>query len=194
MRELAGRRDRLPAGLVADMHESLVAQLQLLAAHRHPGRSLGLYRAYVNGRFDARVEMRWDEREACLWVARIALRIEALDRRIWVIRERRPGTCAYDVVLGHERKHQEVDEAIVVAFVPKIEKALQRRAAALGVVRVPVGERDAAQQRLLAAVNETFQAQMRALQQERERRQQEVDTPAEYRRIGAACDPLRDKK
>ena len=169
-------------------------QLQLLAEHRHPGRALGLYHAYVSGRFNARIQMRWDEGEACLWVARIALRIEAADRRIWVIRERHPGTCAYDVVLEHERKHQQVDEEVVAAFVPKLEKALAHRAAALGVVRVSAGEREAIQKRMLTAVNETFQAQMHTLQEERERRQQEVDTPAEYRRIGAACDPLRDKK
>jgi hypothetical protein len=169
-------------------------QLQLLAAHRHPGRALGLYRAHVNGRFDARIEYRWDEDEACLWVGRIALRIEAVDRRIWVIRERRPGTCDYEAVLGHERKHQQVDEAVVEAFVPRLEAALARRADALGVVRVARGGREAAQKRMLAAIDETFQAEMAAMQEERERRQEAVDTPAEYRRIGAACDPLRDRK
>src|SRR5690349_8949606 len=41
-------------------------QLQLLAEHRHPGRALGLYNAYVNGSFNARIQMRWEESEACL--------------------------------------------------------------------------------------------------------------------------------
>jgi hypothetical protein len=169
-------------------------QLQLLAAHRHPGRALGLYRANVNGHFEARIEIRWDDSEACLWVGGIALRIEAVDRRIWVIRERRPGTCEYEAVLEHERKHQQVDEAVAEAFVPTLEAALAKRSAALGVVRVPREGREAAQRRLLAAIDETFQAEMAAMQEERERRQEAVDTPTEYRRIGAACDPLRDRK
>lgn len=169
-------------------------QLQRIAAHRHPGRSLGLYHATVNGHFDAQLEVRWDEGEACLRVASIALRVEAVDRRIWVIRERRPGTCEYEAVLTHERQHQKVDEAVVGSFVPMLREALARRAAALGVVRVQQSERDAAQKRLIAAIDETFQAEMRAMQEERERRQEAVDTPTEYRRVGAACDPLRDKK
>jgi hypothetical protein len=169
-------------------------QLQRLAPHHHSGRSLGLYRASVNGHFNARIEMRWDEGEACLWVASIALQIEAADRRIWVIRERRPGSCEFDAVLTHERRHQAVDDAVIDAFAPRLEAALARRAAALGVARVHPSEREAAQKRLLAAVNETFQAEMRALQEERERRQEAVDTPAEYRRVGAACDPLRNRE
>jgi hypothetical protein len=168
-------------------------QLQQKAPHRHPGRSLGLYWANVKGHFDARIEMRWDENEACLWISSIALRLEAADRRIWVIRERKPGTCEYDAVLTHERKHQSVDEAVVDAFIPRLEAALSQRAEALGVARVHPSDREAAQQRLLAGINETFQAEMRALQQERERRQEEVDTPVEYRRVGAACEPLRNK-
>jgi hypothetical protein len=168
-------------------------QLQRVAANHHAGRALGLYRATVNGRFNAEIAMRWDESEACLWVSSLAIEVEAVDRRIWVIRERRPGTCHYDAVLAHERRHEEVDDAMVEAYAARLRSVLAQEAAALGLVRVAPGERDAAQQRLVDALKKAFQAEMRALQAERERRQNAIDTPAEYRRVGAACSSARAK-
>jgi hypothetical protein len=168
-------------------------QLQRTAANHHAGRALGLYRATLNGHFEAQIAMRWDDTEACLWVSSLALRVEALDRRIWIIRERRPGTCHYETVLAHERRHQAVDDAMVETYVARLRSALAREAAALGLVRVAPGERDAAQQRLIDALKKVFQAEMRALQAERERRQNAIDTPAEYRRVGAACSSARSK-
>lgn len=168
-------------------------QLQRLAPHRHPGRALGLYRAVVNGDFDLGIEIRWNETEACLWLSTIALRLEATDREIYVIRERRPGTCAYEAVLAHERRHEAVDAAVINAFGPRLEAALAQRAASLGIVRVAAGERDAAQRWLVSAIDEVFREQMRLLQEERERRQQAIDNAIEYRRIAAACDPLRNR-
>src|SRR6266852_298575 len=143
--------------------------LQKLAGKAyHGGRTLGLYRATIRARWHTRVGQRDGHGETCRWIDSIAIDIVAPERAIFIIRERRPGTCWYDSVLAHERKHQATDDAVLAEFAPRLEHAV-------------------AQQRLMAPVEEAVRRVLDALEAERRARQALIDTPREYRRVGAAC-------
>src|SRR5216683_2229798 len=163
--------------------------LQKLAGKAyHGGRTLGLYRATIRARWHTRVGQRDGHGETCRWIDSIAIDIVAPERAIFIIRERRPGTCWYDSVLAHERKHQATDDAVLAEFAPRLEHAVARAIAGLPeTAPVASAEAAAAQQRLMAPVEEAVRRELDALEAERRARQALIDTPREYRRVGAAC-------
>jgi hypothetical protein len=126
--------------------------------------------------------------EACHWIDRVTIEIAVTHRKIYVIRARRPGTCLYDSVLGHERKHQAVDDGVVAEYRERFAQAAERAIAALPPpAPVALGEGKAAAARLTAAVEKALRASVGAMNAARDARQAAVDTPSEYRRVGAAC-------
>src|SRR5690349_1327075 len=85
----------------------------------HGGRSLGLYKGEIDAHVDSKLQFWQRGDELCVAVARVDAHFGYRERRIWVIRERKPGTCDYDVVLAHERKHQAIDDAVIDEFLPR---------------------------------------------------------------------------
>jgi hypothetical protein len=159
----------------------------------HRGRALGLYKGELDAKAGSQFRFVARGEEVCLAVTRIEASVGYRDRRIWVIRERKPGTCAYDIVLGHERKHQEADDTVVEEFLPRLREALREAVQRLPDGPIPASGREAAMRRAKAAVEDAFHATVRELFTERERRQNAIDNPREYRRIAAACDPIRER-
>ena len=128
------------------------------------------------------------EGETCRWIDDIAIDIVAPERTIYIVRARPPGTCWYDSVLTHERKHQATDDAVIAEFAPRLQQAVARALADLPPI-VPVRSADgaAAQQRLMAPLDAAVRRALDALEATRRARQAAIDTPLEYRRVGAAC-------
>ncbi len=154
----------------------------------HGGRTLGLYRAEFKARWRIRFGTRDDDGGSCRWIDGVAVEIVAPERTIYIVHARPPGTCWYDSVLAHERKHQAADEAVLAEYVPRLEREIGRAIAALPATpRVPAGQAGAAQQRLAASVEAAIKQVLRALDGTRRARQAAIDTPREYRRVAAAC-------
>jgi hypothetical protein len=160
---------------------------QLAGKMHHGGRALGLYRAQLEVQWRTSTAWRSSGAEACHWIDRVAIEITMLDRVIYIVRARLPGTCPYESLLAHERKHQAVDDAVIAEYRPLLERAAERAAAAVPAAPVPVDQGEAAEARLTAAVETALQSAVKAMQETRAARQAAVDTPAEYRRIRAAC-------
>jgi hypothetical protein len=167
--------------------------LQRIAAqHHYPGgRVLGYYHGELRSSARTFLDHRVGGGMSCIWVARVTITAELDRRTIWIIRERRPGTCAYDVVLGHERKHESVDDAVLEESRERLSRALVAALATQGATTVRETERSEAEHRLTSAVEAAFRRATQELTREREARQHDVDTPVEYRRVAAACDPTR---
>lgn len=164
-------------------------ELQKIAGKAyHGGRTLGLYRGGIRTRWRTRIGQQRVGGLACRWLEEVAIDIVASPRTIYVTRERRPGTCPYDSVLAHERKHQAADDAVIAEFAPRLEQAVARAVAAFPPPSpVPSGEAAAVQRRLTAAVEQAVNGVLEALDTARRARQAAIDTPREYRRVGAAC-------
>lgn len=154
----------------------------------HHGRTLGLYRASIRLRWRTRVGQRDEGGEACRWIDSLAIDLIASERTIYIIRGRPPGTCWYDSVLAHERKHQATDDAVLAEFAPRLEQAVAHAIAALPPpAPVPSAAAAKAQRRLMAPVDAAVRQVLEALEAERRARQAAIDTPLEYRRVAAEC-------
>ncbi len=163
--------------------------LQKLAGKAyHGGRTLGLYRAELKARWRIRFGRRDADGKTCRWIEAVAIEIFAPERRIFIVHARPPGTCWYDSVLAHERKHQAADEAVVAEYAPRLERDVARAIAALPpAAPMPAAQAAAAPQRLAAPVQAALKQALRALDATRRARQGAIDNPREYRRVAAAC-------
>lgn len=161
---------------------------RLAGAGHHRGRTQGLYRGGIRTRWQTRMTERHMAGLVCRWIDEVAITIAVAPRTIYVTRERRPGTCAYDSVLKHERKHQAADDAVIAEFAPRLKQKVARAIAALPPpAPVPPGEAAAVGRRLTTAVERAVNDELRALAAARHARQAAIDTLGEYRRVAAAC-------
>lgn len=67
----------------------------------------------------------------CLRLDRVTLKFGAHKTDIYIDRKYPKGTCAYETILAHELEHVRINEQIIAEYVPKIEKELKERAAAI---------------------------------------------------------------
>jgi hypothetical protein len=161
--------------------------LQKIASHEHAGRTLGLYQAEIEAHWTIHFSRRRQGEEACRWIESVAVTLAMPSRVIYVIRERQPGTCAYESVLAHERKHQATDDAVIEAYRSRLTAAAADAIRAAPSAPVAPADADAAERRLGTLVSKALQRSFDGLKRERGARQRAVDTPAEYRRVRAAC-------
>jgi hypothetical protein len=161
---------------------------ELAGAYHHGGRTQGLYRAEIGARWHLAIGRRDGGGETCRWIKQVKIELRLDQRTIYIVRQRPPGTCAYDSVLAHERKHQATDEALLAAHRPRIAAAAQSAIRALPTAAAVPRDAGAAEEaRLLGVVSAAVKRGLAALNEERRVRQQAIDTPEEYRRVRAAC-------
>lgn len=108
------------------------------------------------------------------------------ERRVYVARELPPGTCIHREVMNHEMKHVAVDERLLDEFLPQLERRLKATVSRIGTVR------GRTQEQVMASIRRPIEATLRQLLDEftraRDRRQAQVDTAEEYKRVTTACD------
>jgi len=166
--------------------QSALQQLAGVAYHR--GRAEGLYKAKIAADTAVFVWRRGDRGDTCLWIEQAMVTITTPLRKIYIVRDRHPGTCNYEAVLGHERKHQAVDDALLREHVPLIRAKVEAAIAALPATRpVPLAQADAEERRLVAIVKDSADRAVKAMSSMGQARQANVDSAEEYRRIAAAC-------
>jgi hypothetical protein len=163
--------------------------LQSLARmHHHGGRALGLYRTELKMSSTARLAQHQVGDEVCVAADQVTVRISMPLRTIYIIRARQPGTCGYESVLAHERKHQAADDAIFAEQIPRLRIEIADALAELPPRHsVPMHKADDASARLSELIASVVKRSTSALFAARAARQAEVDNPREYRRVRAAC-------
>jgi hypothetical protein len=166
--------------------QSSLQQLAGVAYHR--GRAEGLYKAQIGARPGVLVMRRGKGGETCLWIDKVTVTITWPMRKIYIVRNLPPGSCNYEAVLGHERKHQATDDAVLSEYVPRFRTQLEATIRALPPPRpVPLAQADAEENRLVGMITTTLERTVNTMRDVRHVRQAFVDTPDEYRRVGAAC-------
>jgi hypothetical protein len=128
--------------------------------------------------------LRFGRSNDCRGLEAAQIDIRLAPRVIYVTRQRVPGTCPYESVLTHERKHQAVDEALLGEYRPLIENAVT---AAIAALQLPPHAATNPAAPLAPAVDAALQRVMASLAAARTERQAAVDNPREYRRVRAAC-------
>lgn len=108
---------------------------------------------------------------------------------IYIAREHRPGTCRYNAILEHEKKHVEADRLIVNKYARRIGEALSFAMNKYGATYGPFGqdEVDGVQRRLQHYIDGIVKTEVSAMNAERLIVQQSIDTLEEYERVRKLC-------
>ena len=104
---------------------------------------------------------------------------------VHIAREVAADRCLYDAVYAHESRHVQVDRDMLAQYARWFETTMRTQVRLIGAVRGDSLDAIAAiiQKRIQTAFNAAFQS----FQQELARRQRQVDSPAEYRRLSVVC-------
>lgn len=121
----------------------------------------------------------------CAQISRLSLDIGFKDTLIYIASELPPGSCAYETVLEHEFRHVATDQRVLAAYLPQLSILIGNALRQIGPL--PTSTPDQAEAALKQMVNEYLSRLAANLASIREREQQDIDTPEEYRRISLSC-------
>lgn len=157
----------------------------------------GQQNVHVNGLMQGTIGMRtkmniaWQRTKNgainCLWYDNIDVLL-SFQPVIYVASEIKPGSCLYSEVLNHEQKHLDTDLAILALYQERIKDKMNRllqQTTSHGPYSADIVE--TVRQNMSNNVNAVIEAIHKELQQERIRRQSEIDTLAEYQRVAKLC-------
>ena len=122
---------------------------------------------------------------ACAYVDHVDVKVGYKDVTVYVAQEIPQNSCGFQEVAAHEQKHIAVNRAILNEFAPVIQTKIQAYLKTNGVFREenPDYALSLVREKLKTILTETASAMVA----ENQRRQQGVDSPAEYARISASC-------
>ena len=104
---------------------------------------------------------------------------------VYVNRGYKQGSCQFRSVLEHEHKHVAVFRDTLAEIVPKMEKVLTKSGKTVGIVTAP--DLQTAANRAQRKLQALFQPHLEALKRAQERRNNNLDTKANYRREQRNC-------
>lgn len=123
----------------------------------------------------------------CLWLTTLTIQITAAPE-ISIAKELAENSCQYRAVLAHEQKHVAVDRELLQAFAKRIEPTFRDFAREMAVQGpLPSSVMYQAQNTTTNRINIRLQSEMTKFQHERDRKQQALDTAAEYHAIASQC-------
>lgn len=107
------------------------------------------------------------------------------ERMVLVARELPKDSCIHGEVLAHEMKHVAVDDALLAEYADTVRKRLEGFVAGLG----PTVSRSQnhAMTVMRGQVDRELESLNREFSRERDRRQMQIDTLEEYRRVSDSC-------
>lgn len=126
-------------------------------------------------------------RMVCLWVDNVNINI-AIDPTIYIAKQYKQGSCEHNAILEHEYKHIQVDREIVKKYAPQIKKVIEKAIQDIGIVG-PKQERDKSNysKKISDYLDQQLKIATDTMYAERDKRQQAVDTLAEYERVAGLC-------
>lgn len=137
----------------------------------------------MNSSFEVKTEGRG--RNLCSQISRLALEIGFKDTVVYIANELPVGSCGYETVLEHEFRHVATDQRVLAAYLPQLSILIGNALRQIGPL--PTNAPDEAEAQLKQLVNDYLNRLSANLASIREREQQYVDTPEEYRRISLSC-------
>lgn len=126
--------------------------------------------------------------QGCLHYDSITVKI-TINPTIYIASENRPGSCRYASILEHEKKHVEVDRLVVNKYAKRINKALSYALNKYGATFGPMkmSAMTGTQTRLQNYIDGIVRKEVDAMNAERKKLQQAVDTLEEYERVRKQC-------
>lgn len=123
---------------------------------------------------------------ACAAINKLDARLGYKDVVVYVAREIPRNTCGFDEVFRHEMKHIEANRAVLDAYVPIVSDRLREHLKFNGVIRQE--NPDYAVEVLRDKLRDIVEKTMQEMDRDNAARQEAIDSPEEYARIGNVCD------
>ncbi len=126
--------------------------------------------------------------QSCLYVNKVEIVI-TLDSAIYIASDYPKGTCHYNAVLEHEKKHVAVDRELVNKYSNIIVRAVNNTLKTIGYAQgpFPAAQLPAVQSKIDSYLSQIIGAYGQNFAAERQKLQGQVDTLAEYNRVHAKC-------
>lgn len=148
----------------------------------------GLYKAELRAGLRAQYASRDDGKTGCIAVRAVIIEAQLAERRIYLARELKRGSCRYETTLAHEQRHARIDDALVPREFLVLKQAIARAAMENGVVGpVPVGDMAAHRDDIGERLQRVMRQELERIGEIRRREQGAIDTPEAYRREAARC-------
>jgi hypothetical protein len=144
--------------------------------------------------FDYNVETKWmtvtDSKHVCNAIAEIVITVGLSKRVVDIAADLPQGTCIHGEVLAHEHRHVKTAEDVLVAGTPSVSAALSGAASQLRPALFRIGDDAAAAEwrgKSVEWIRDRVGTAVGAMNKEEARRQELIDTPEEYKRLGTVC-------
>ncbi len=124
----------------------------------------------------------------CIHIKTIDVKIH-IDPTIYIASEYGKGSCHYNEILTHEKKHVREDQLVVNKYAQKIGKSLAKVMDDNGPVFGPykIEELPAIQKNIETTLNSVISSFNEEMNEERSKRQQAIDSREEYDGISDKC-------
>ncbi|HEX4506643.1 MAG TPA: hypothetical protein VH722_13000 [Alphaproteobacteria bacterium] len=121
----------------------------------------------------------------CVWPSVVSVKLSSAPN-IYV--DSSHGKCRQDVATRHELRHVEIDKDIIERYLPIFRARLKAMTDAIGAVQIASpDDLPKARGRIEEKINAMLSVTYDMLASDRGQAQADFDSPAEYRRVSAAC-------
>lgn len=139
----------------------------------------------INADYSIRVKSTSDSPMVCAQISTFELRFGFEDIVVYVASEVPRNSCGYDLVLNHELQHVAIDQKLTQVYDSTFPGLVRRAVERVGVIRAgSSAEAEAQIKRDIGVYIKNFGENLSA---EREKRQKQIDTEAEYKRLSQSC-------
>lgn len=129
-----------------------------------------------------------DLNKVCMYVNKVQVKI-SVEPTVYIAHEFPKGSCKYNAVMGHERKHLKVDRDLVNKYSVIIVRAVNNTLKQVGYAQGPydVAQLPALEKQIGGIIDSVIEQFYVNMNNERRVLQSHVDTLEEYRRVDAMC-------
>jgi len=121
----------------------------------------------------------------CAYIKHVDVAFGYEDLTVLIAHEVPQGSCGFEEILKHEQKHVEVAHELLHKYAPIISEKLAEHLKVYGMSQA--SNPDYAQQYLSDKLHDAVGDIVMQMENENIERQQQIDTPAEYERLGTVC-------
>lgn len=156
-----------------------------IAMGSHRGEVMGITVANYAVEYEAeQVAVPVGDGHWCARVNRVDARLFIPETTVYVASDYGEDSCPYGQILAHEYQHVAITEAAMRAAGPRLTARLHKIA---DVPAFSTGDPAAAEAAIDGALARSIQGFMADLSQQAHRANQQIDTPANYRKVAAKC-------
>lgn len=126
--------------------------------------------------------------KVCMYIKDVQVKI-SVEPTVYIAHEFPKGSCRYEAVMGHERKHLKVDRDIVNKYSTIIVRAVNNTLTKVGYAQGPYdsSQLPALQKQIGGIIDSVIGQYYVNMNNERKVLQSQVDTLEEYARVDALC-------